>query len=268
MLAEFIGGWWTGSLALLADAGHMLSDVAALGLSFFAIWLADRPSPAHRTYGYYRAEILAALANGTALAVISIFIVVEAIKRFGTPQDVLAGPMVVIASGGLAVNLIGLAILHAGRAENLNVRGAWLHVLTDALGSVGAIAAGLCIYFLQWQWADPVASVVIAALVLYSAWRLIEEALSVLMESAPQGVDVQTIHAALLNRPGVVAVHDLHVWTITSGLPALSVHVVTDQTAYEAILDDARTTLHREFGIDHVTVQVEPEGFQEHACPF
>jgi cobalt-zinc-cadmium efflux system protein len=268
MVAEFVGGWWTGSLALLADAGHMLSDVAALALSFFAIWLADRPSPAHRTFGYYRAEILAALANGIALAVISILVVVEAFKRFGAPREVLGGPMLAIAAGGLAVNLIGLAILHGGREENLNVRGAWLHVLTDALGSVGAIAAGLFIYFLQWQWADPLASVLIAALVLYSAWRLIEEAVSVLMESAPKGVDVKKIHAALASRPGVVAVHDLHVWTITSGLPALSVHVVTDQTAYEAILQDARATLHREFGIDHVTVQVEPQDFQEHVCPF
>jgi cobalt-zinc-cadmium efflux system protein len=268
MLAEFIGGWWTGSLALLADAGHMLSDVAALALSFFAIWLADRPSPAHRTFGYYRAEILAALANGIVLAVISVFVVVEALKRLGTPADVLGGPMLAIAIGGLAVNLVGLSILHAGKEENLNVRGAWLHVLTDALGSVAAIFAGVLIYWRQWHWADPVASVLIAALVLYSAWRLIEEAVSVLMESAPRGLDVAAIHAALLNRPGVVSVHDLHVWTITSGLPALSVHVVTDQTAYETILGDARATLHREFGIDHVTVQVEPVSFQEHVCPF
>ncbi len=267
MLAEFVGGLWTGSLALLADAGHMLSDVAALGLSFFAIWLADRPAPAHRTYGYYRVEILAALVNGAALAVISIYICIEAYERFQTPQSVLGGAMLLIAVGGLVVNLMGLAILHAGRDESLNVRGAWLHVLTDTLGSVGAIIAGGLMYFLEWYWADPAASVVIAVLVLYSAWHLVEEALSVLMENAPRGVDVEQIRAALLKRPGVVDVHDLHVWTITSGLPALSVHVVTNQTAYESVLQDARATLHREFGIEHVTVQVEPEAFQERSCP-
>jgi cobalt-zinc-cadmium efflux system protein len=266
MVAEFVGGLWTRSLALLADAGHMLSDVAALALSFFAVWLSDRPAPAHRTYGYYRAEILAALANGAALAGISIYIAIEAFQRLADPETVLGGTMLLIALGGLVVNLIGLAILHAGRDESLNVRGAWLHVLTDALGSIGAIAAGVLIYFFQWYWVDAVASVLIAMLVLYSAWNLVEEALSVLMENAPSGVDVEQIRRALLQLPGVVDVHDLHVWTITSGLPALSVHVVTDQRAYESVLRDARATLHAEFGIDHVTVQVEPEEFQERAC--
>jgi cobalt-zinc-cadmium efflux system protein len=267
MVAELVGGLWTGSLALLADAGHMLSDVAALGLSFFAVWLADRPAPSHRTYGYYRAEILATLVNGVALAVISIYICTEAYERLRTPHAVLGGTMLLIAAGGLAVNLVGLAILHAGREESLNVRGAWLHVLTDALGSVGAIAAGTLIYLFEWYWADPAASVMISLLVLYSAWHLVEEAVSVLMENAPRGVNVEDVRTALLRRPGVMDVHDLHVWTITSGLPAVSVHVVTDEAAYESILRDARATLHREFGIEHVTVQVEPDGFEERACP-
>lgn len=266
MVAEFVGGLWTGSLALLADAGHMLSDVAALALSFFAIWLADRPAPAHRTYGYYRAEILAALANGATLAVISVYICVEAYQRFQSPEQVLGGTMLLIAIGGLLVNLLGLVILHAGREENLNVRGAWLHVMTDALGSVGAIAAGVLIYLFELYWVDPVASVLIAMLVLYSAWHLLEEAVGVLMENAPRGIDVEQVRDALLRRPGVVDVHDLHVWTITSGLPALSVHVVTDQSAYDAVLHDARATLHHEFGIEHVTVQVEPQEFEEREC--
>jgi cobalt-zinc-cadmium efflux system protein len=268
MLAELAGGLWTRSLALLADAGHMLSDVVALALSFVAMWLADRPAPAHRTYGYYRAEILAALANGVALAAISILIIVEAIERMDSPPPVLGGPMLAIALGGLGVNILGLVLLHGGKDESLNVRGAWLHVFTDALGSVGAILAGLSIYFFQWIWADAVASVLIAILVLYSGWRLIEEAVSVLMESAPRGVDVSAIQAALARRPGVLEVHDLHVWTITSGLPALSVHVVTDTATYATILQDVRATLHREFGIDHVTVQVEPQEFDERVCPF
>src|SRR6185295_6742152 len=218
MLAEAVGGWLTGSLALLADAGHMLSDVAALGLSLFAMWMARRPATSRRTYGYHRLEILAALANGGALVAISIFVLAEAFQRFRRPHEVDAPVMMAIAVGGLLVNLAGLWILHGGRADSLNMRGAWLHVLTDALGSVQAIAAGVLIWAFGWNWVDPAASVLISLLVIYSAWSLLKEATAVLMESAPPHMDVDAMRDAMMCVPGVLEVHDLHVWTITSGL--------------------------------------------------
>lgn len=264
MIAEFIGGFVTNSLALLADAGHMLSDVGALALSLFALWIADLPSPPRRTYGYYRAEILAALVNGAALVAIAVFICIEAFERFREPPDVRAPLMMAIASGGLIVNLAGLAILHGGRHENLNIRGAWLHVLSDALGSVGTIAAGLLIWAFGWHWADPLASVLIAALVTYSSWRLLAESVAVLMECAPRGIEVDEVFAALKETPGVLSVHDLHIWTITSGFDSLSAHVVIDdERAHHDVLTDLREMLHERFGIDHVTIQIEPEGFAE-----
>lgn len=268
MVAEAVGGWLTGSLALLADAGHMLSDVAALALSFFAVWIADRPRDARRTYGYYRAEILAALANGATLVLVALLIFHEAWQRLASPPEVPGGAMMAIASGGLLVNLAGLAVLHGGRHGNLNVRGAWLHVLSDALGSLGAIAAGALIWALGWNWADPIASVLIGALVIYASWRLLQEAVAVLMESAPRGLDVDEIARALAELPGVTGVHDLHVWTITSGLDAISAHLVAgDHLPYTQLLYSARTMLHERFGIDHVTLQVEPEDFDERPCP-
>ncbi|MEX0703312.1 MAG: cation diffusion facilitator family transporter [Planctomycetales bacterium] len=266
MVAEVVGGILTNSLALLADAGHMLSDVGALALSLFAVWIADRPSPAHRTYGHYRAEILAALVNGAALVAVSLFIFVEAYERFRDPPEVRGPLMMAIAVGGLLVNLAGLFILHGGRRESLNIRGAWLHVLSDALGSVGAIAAGGLIWAFGWRWADPLASVLIAVLVIYASWRLLAEAVSVLMESAPRGIDVDDVFAALKQTPGVLGVHDLHVWTITSGLDSLSAHVVIgDEREHHHVLTDLRKMLHERFGIDHVTIQIEPEGFEERA---
>ena len=264
MVAEAVGGWLTNSLALLADAGHMLSDVAALGLSYFAVWISGRPSPAHRTYGYYRAEILAALANGATLVALSLFIVFEAFQRILSPPEVQGDVMMWIAVGGLLVNLAGLWILHAGREESLNVRGAFLHVLSDALGSVAVIAAGLLIWAFQWQLADPIASAVLALLIIYSSWRLLAESVSVLMENAPAGVNVDEVHSAMAQTHGILEVHDLHVWTITSGLVALSAHVVVeDRRSYSSALKDLREMLHKRFGIDHITIQVEPEDFGE-----
>lgn len=269
MVAEVVGGWLTNSLALLADAGHMLSDVAALGLSLFAIWITERPPTAQRTYGYYRTEILAALANGTALIAVALYIFVEAYHRLRQPPEVQGAAMLGIAVGGLGVNLAGLWILGGGSQESLNVRGAWLHVLTDALGSVGAIAAGVLIWTLGWYWVDPVASALIGALVIYSAWQLMLEAVAVLMESCPRGIDVDEVRAALLEAPGVLGVHDLHVWTITSGLDSLSAHVVIDQHTHSAgLLGQLRTMLHDRFGIDHLTIQLEPEDFEERPTPF
>lgn len=264
MIAEAVGGWMANSLALLADAGHMLSDVAALGLSLFAMWFAGRPANARRTYGYHRAEILAALVNGAALVAISILIFVEAAERFGRPPEVHGGILMTIAVGGLLVNLAGLWLLHAGREESLNVRGAWLHVLTDALGSVGAITAGVLVWGWGWNWADPAISVLIGALVIYSSWNLLKESVAVLMESAPRGMDVDRVREAMLGVEGVAEVHDLHVWTISSGLDALSAHVVAGEGRnYPELLGRIRGVLHDRFGIDHQTIQIEPEVFEE-----
>ena len=264
MVAEVVGGLLTNSLALLADAGHMLSDAAALALSLFAMWVARKPPTAKHTYGYYRTEILAALVNGATLVAISVYVVIEAVQRFRQPAEVEGGLMMAVAAGGLLVNLAGLWILNAGRSESLNVQGAWLHVLTDALGSVGAMAAGGLIWAFGWSWADPAASILISVLVLYSSWALLKEAVAVLMEGAPGDVDVDQVRDAIRAVPGVRAVHDLHVWTITSGMVALSGHVVVGDEDYTpAMLTRIRGPLHDRFGIDHVTVQLECEGFEE-----
>ena len=263
MVAEVVGGLLTNSLALLADAGHMLSDAGALALSLFALWIARRPPTPTHTYGFYRTEILAALANGATLLAISVYIFAEAARRIGEPQEVAGGWMMVVAAGGLAVNLLSLWMLHAGREENLNVRGAWLHVLADTLGSVGTLAAGLLIIGFGWWWADPVASVAIALLVLYSSWALLRETVAVLMEGAPGDIDVDDVRNALHAVPGVASAHDLHVWTITSGMVALSAHVVAaeEERRGGVLLDRIRRMLHDRFGIDHITIQVEPEDF-------
>jgi cobalt-zinc-cadmium efflux system protein len=259
MIAEIVGGLLTNSLALLADAGHMLTDVAALGLSVFAMWIASRPPTTQRTYGYYRAEILAALVNAATLVVISLYIFSEAYRRFSEPPAVLGKWMMLIAAGGLAANLIGLWILNSGKSESLNVRGAWLHVATDALGSFGTIVAGALIYFFGWKLADPIASVLIAVLVLYSSWSLLKEALAVLMESAPAHIDVDKVRASLVGIPGVLSIHDLHIWTITTGIVALSAHVVSECPGDEsALMRTVRESLHRNFGIHHSTIQMEP----------
>lgn len=268
MVAEAVGGWLTGSLALLADAGHMLSDAAALGLSVFAMSMSRRPRTSKRTYGYHRLEILAALANGATLVAISILVLIEAVRRFGRPETVDAPGMIGIAAGGLLVNLVALWILHEGRDESLNVRGAWLHVLTDALGSVQAIAAGALIWGFGWQWADPVASVLIALLVVYSAWSLLKEATGVLMESAPAHIDVDRVQEAMSEVTGVLEVHDLHVWTITSGMESLSAHVVVEDHRFDCdVLGEIRAKLHERFGIHHITVQMETATFEEHPAP-
>ena len=263
MVAEVVGGLLTNSLALLADAGHMLSDAGALALSLFAISIAQRPPTSTHTYGYYRTEILASLINGAALIAIAIYIFVEAYQRIGDPPEVQGGLMMAIAVGGLCVNLVGLAILSGGKNDSLNVRGAWLHVLTDALGSVGAIVAGALILGFGWSWADPVASVMIGLLVLYSSWALLRETVSVLMEGAPGHIDVDEVRTALGRFPGVLSAHDLHVWTITSGMVALSAHVTVPLASDSGLLlARLRRELHDRFGIDHITVQVEPEDFE------
>ena len=268
MVAEIIGGLISNSLALLADAGHMFSDVASLALSVFAIWIADRPAGSQRTFGSYRAEILAALVNGATLVAVSFFIVYEAWHRFSDPPEVRGGLMMWIAVGGLIVNLFGLAVLHGGKEHSLNVRGAWLHVLSDTLGSVATIVAGLLVMNFGWHIADPVISALIALLVVVSAWRLLLDSAWVLMQAAPANIDVPELNAALAATPGVLGVHDLHVWTITSGMDSVSCHIVSDGTQpYDELLQRVRDVVVNQFSIDHVTVQIEPEGFEEPRTP-
>jgi cobalt-zinc-cadmium efflux system protein len=268
MVAEVVAGLVTRSLALLADAGHMFSDLAALGLSLFAVWVAGRPATPTRSFGYYRAEILAALANSAALIAVSIIIFVEAVQRLRHPVEVEGPLMLAVAAGGLVVNLIGLWVLNGGKAESLNLRGAWLHVLTDALGSVQAIAAGGLIWAFGWTWADPVASMLIGVLVIFSSWRLLQEALAVLMEGVPAHIDLDQVRDTMATVPGVVAVRDLHVWTITTGLVSLSAHVgCTDERPSQTMLCEIRDALHDRFGIDHITIQIEPEEFERRHVP-
>ncbi|MGB5311671.1 MAG: cation diffusion facilitator family transporter [Polyangiales bacterium] len=258
MVAEIVGGFVANSLALLADAGHMFSDAAALGLSLVAVMLAQRPATSNRTYGFHRAEILAALTNGAALLVLSVLIAREAWGRLSDPPEVQGGLMLLVASGGLAINLVNLMILSGGRHHNLNVRGAWLHVMADTLGSVGAILAGAAIYFLGWGWSDPVASFIIASLVLYSAWGLVRETLDVLMEGVPKGISVDDVAAALKGISGVLDAHDLHVWSLTSGRNIATTHLVIAEDAdHQTIIDAANRTLAERFAIAHATIQVE-----------
>lgn len=268
MVAEVVGGLASNSLALLADAGHMFSDAASLGLSLVAVVLAQRPATAQRTYGFHRAEILAALTNGATLVALSVLIGREAWERLSAPPEVQGGLMLAVACGGLAVNLTNLAILSGGRNSNLNVRGAWLHVMSDTLGSVGAISAGAFIYFLGWSWADPVASFIIAALVLFSAWGLVKETLGVLMEGVPKGLCIEDIMTALKEISGVQDAHDLHVWSLTSGKNIATAHLIIAEDAdHQNIIDEANRTLADRFAIRHATIQVEHEELASRCDP-
>ena len=264
MVAEVVGGLLTNSLALLADAGHMLSDAAALGLSLLAMHFARRPRTAQRTYGSYRAEVLAALVNAATLVAIAFYIFYEAAVRFRHPPDVLGPWMMAVAVVGLLVNIAGLMILSGARSESLNLRGAWLHVLGDAAGSVGAIVAGVLVWTLGWNRADPIASVLIGGLILASSWRLLRDTVTVLMEHAPEHLDVDEIRAAMLAVEDVADVHDLHVWTITSGLESLSAHVeTTAPLPADRVLANIRQVLAERFDLTHTTIQLEPPGFDE-----
>jgi len=230
----------------------------ALGLTLFAMKFARRPATAARTYGYYRAEILAALVNGGTLVAIAVFIFVEALQRFRNPPPVEGPLMVGVACGGLLVNAAGLWILRSGHDASLNVRGAWLHVLTDALGSVQAIVAGGLIWALGWSWVDPVASILIGCLVIYSSWSLVQQSVAVLMEGAPGHLNVDDVRTSLLGLPHVSNVHDLHVWTISSGFVAMSAHVTCPgDHGHDLLLRDARSMLAERFGIRHSTIQID-----------
>lgn len=258
MAFEVIGGLMSGSLALLADAGHMVSDAGALALTLFAMRVARRRPTSDRTYGFCRAEILAALANGATLVAIAGYIFVEAYARFRNPPVVQGPLMLGIAAGGLVVNLLGLWLLHGERDKSLNVRGAWLHVLTDMLGSLQAIGAAALIWAFGWNWVDPLASVLIGVLVIFSSWSLLRESVSVLMEGTPDGIDVDEVRRQLLAVDGVTGVHDLHVWTITTGFVALSAHIdCSDRAGHAEVLGAAQELIVQSFGIRHSTIQVD-----------
>jgi cobalt-zinc-cadmium efflux system protein len=264
IFVELFGGLWSGSLALLADAGHMASDAAALAIALFALRMARRPPTSTRTYGFHRAEVIAAVVNGGALVAVAIGILWEAWQRLAEPAPVVGPLMMAVAAGGLVVNLLGLAVLAGGRHQDMNLRGAWLHVLSDALGSVGALVAGALVWWKGWTWADPVASAAIALLVLHASWALLNEALHVLMEGSPPHIDVDLVRSAMCGTPGVHTVHDLHVWTITSGMVAMSCHVVVDGTVDgHELLGTLAASLRSRFEIGHTTIQIEPLDFVE-----
>ena len=269
MIAEVIGGWWTGSLALLADAGHMLTDVAALTLALIAARFGARPATSSKTFGYHRLEILAALINGVVLVVISLLILYEVSQRWFAPPAIRGGPVMLVASGGLLINLLCAWILHRPQEVDLNIRGAWLHVLSDALGSLGAIAAGAAISWYGWYFADPLFSVFIALLIVWSSWTLIRESTNVLLEGTPSHINLAAVEDSILETQGVEAVHDLHVWTITSGREALSAHVIHGESVSQPeLLKELRSKLHDRFGVDHLTIQMETQEFEDETFHF
>lgn len=262
MIIEVIGGFLTNSLALLADAGHMLSDTISLGVALLAFTLGEKAANLGKTYGYKRFEILAAVFNGLSLVLIAIFICYEAIGRFQNPPEVASYGMLLIASIGLLVNILVAWIMMRGGdvEENLNMRGAYLHVISDMLGSVGAIIAALLLIFFGWNWADPLASVIVAILILRSGYLVTRSSLHVLMEGSPRNVDMETVIRTIQNSPGIESIHDLHVWTITSGLNALSCHAVVD---HQMSIDESEIMLRKieneliHLNIHHVTIQLE-----------
>jgi cobalt-zinc-cadmium efflux system protein len=266
LVVEVAAGLLTGSLALLADAGHMLTDVAGLVLALAAMKLAERPPSPRRTYGYHRAEILAALTNGLVLLGVAGFILVEAWHRLQSPHVVESLPVLVVAAAGLAVNLVSALLLHAGARSSLNVRGAYNEVLADAASSVGVILGALLMTFTGWYWVDPLVAVGIAFFVLPRTWALLREAVQVLLEGTPREVDLAAVRSAMEGVPGVRTVHDLHVWTLTSGVHALSAHAILQEgAAHGAVLAALRTRLTGGFPISHVTVQIEESCCGEHA---
>jgi cobalt-zinc-cadmium efflux system protein len=260
MVVEFVGGWIANSLALMADAGHMLNDVVALALTYFALWFAQRPATASKSYGWLRLEILCALVNGAALFVIAGIIFWQAFLRFRQPPEVEGTLMLAVAGGGLIVNIIGAVLLHSSASHNLNMRGAYLHILGDLLGSVGAISAALIILATGWYIADPLISVFVAVLILLGAWRLMRESVDILLEAVPRTIDLGAVRNAMLGIDGVHDVYDLHVWTLTSGFLAMSGHaLIRESHRHQQILNAVHDVMHSRFNISHVTVQLDHE---------
>ncbi len=259
-VAEVLGGVLTNSLALLSDAGHMFSDIAALSLSLFAFQMARRPATAKRSYGYHRMEILAALINGLTLWLVVGVILDTAYNRFFDPPEVQSGTMLVVASVGLLVNLASGIILFGSHHESLNIRGAFLHVLGDTLGSVGAVVAGLIMLLTGWYLADPLISVFIGCLILYTSWSLIKESVNILMQSVPSEINVEVVQRTMEQVGGVIKVHDLHIWCVTSGIFTLTAHaVIIPDGNPQLILDKIEEELKRQFSIEHTTIQLEIE---------
>ncbi|AZM74307.1 cation transporter [Streptomyces sp. KPB2] len=269
MVVEIVGGLVADSLALIADAAHMATDALGLGMALLAVHFASRPPSDRRTFGYARAEILAALANCLLLLGVGGYVLYEAIDRFITPADTAGGPTVVFGAIGLVANMVSLSLLMRGQKESLNVRGAFLEVAADALGSLAVIVSALVILATGWQPADPIASLLIGLMIVPRTVRLLRETLDVLLEAAPKGVDIAEVRAHILALDGVEDVHDLHAWTITSGMPVLSAHVVVNGEALSAIghekmLHELQGCLGDHFDVEHCTFQLEPSGHAEH----
>ena len=264
MVVEVVAGLVTNSLALISDAGHMLTDVIGLGMALAAIQLASRGTERrHRTFGLYRLEILAALANAVLLFGVAIYVLVEAVRRLGDAPDVMNVPMLVVAVAGLAANVVAFFLLRAGSKESINVEGAYLEVLADLVGSVGVIAGAIVIGATGWEWVDPIVGVAIGVWILPRTWRLGGRALRILVQAAPPGMDLDAVEFELAAIVGVVDVHDLHVWTLTSEMEVASAHLmVTGAADGHSILDQARAMLQERYGIAHATLQIEPEGHQ------
>lgn len=261
MIAEALGGLLTGSLALLADAGHMLTDAGALGLALFAIRYAERPATPQKSYGYLRTEILAALGNAVVLLLISFYILYEAWQRFRKPPEVLGGPMLVVASIGLILNFISMRMLTSAAGESLNAKGAYLEVLSDTLGSVGVIVASVIVLTTRWYLADPIIGAAIGLFIVPRTWTLLKDATHILMEGVPERIDVAALESALRGISGVIAIHDLHVWTLTSGWDSLSAHVeIEDSAEHDCVLKELQRLLKDRFEIEHATLQLEKKG--------
>lgn len=265
LLVEVVGGLWTGSLALLADAGHMLTDVAGVGLALLAIRFAESPATQERTFGYYRVEILAALVNAVVLILISLYILYEAYERFLNPPEVESAGMLGVAAVGLIVNIIGMYILRTGSKDSLNMKGAYFEVLSDALTSIGVIIAGIIMLTTGWYWVDPLISAGIGLFIFPRTWSLLKDAVGVLLEGTPADVDIALLRESLTSVEGVASVHDLHVWSLTSGVNAMSVHaVLSDAAQHDEVLPLVHDFVTKNFKINHVTVQTERGDFASH----
>jgi cobalt-zinc-cadmium efflux system protein len=258
MIVEAVAGFYTGSLALLSDAGHMLTDVFAVSLAFFAIWFKEKPPTPTKTFGFYRAEILAAFFNSLLLFAISAGILIEAYKRLLTPHEVKSVEMTIVAVVGLLINLTSAYVLFKYQSGNLNIKGALYHVISDALGSVGAIVAGIIMITTKWYYADSLISILVSILIIRGAWVLFKESSHILLEGTPKGIDLDLVKTCICSKENVISVHDLHVWTLTQGFEALSAHVVVqDMDNSENILSDLKKELSEKFKISHVTLQLE-----------
>jgi cobalt-zinc-cadmium efflux system protein len=268
MLVETVAALATGSLALLSDAGHMFTDVLGIAMALAAIHAAGRAATdSQRTFGLYRLEVLAALGNALLLTGVAIYVLIEAIRRFADPTEVPAGPMLIVAVGGLVINIVAFLLLRSGARESINVRGAYLEVVGDLLGSAGVIVAAAIIGLTGWSYADPIVAVIVALMILPRTFALGRSAVRILVQAAPERLDVAEVRDRLAQVPGVCDVHDLHVWTLTSGMDVASAHLSLDPAAeLGAVLAVARAALHEDFDIDHATLQVEPVGVDGRAC--